>query len=225
MGKRKRRSDRERRAMFASLKPNYAKVRLMQETPHAEISSGSSFVIRRHVNPRTNRIIKKCFDDEHTKPIETNRKPQQTINFSETVKSIKKISSERFVSLLAGTLATGLSFAIGNPAPILIYKSIKTTKMLYDLSNDLQKTNLRDELKNITNTFLEAAEHVILKQKIELLSKKITEKSEGIGIIKLLSESSNFDENAIRLLFQNTVNNIIDDSLGTMTNLTVDTLL
>ena len=84
---------------------------------------------------------------------------------------------------------------------------------------------LREELKDLTKKNLESAGQKALEKKTEEISKKVTEQSHEVGLIRTLSEVTHYNENATKLLFQSTVRDTIDGGIGNATSLVVDTIL
>lgn len=142
-------------------------------------------------------------------------------DFSKFIKPMQKISKDKNAKIVGGAIATGLTILTGNPVPLLVYKALITANTLNDLSNRMEKINLKDELLKITKQNLKRTSQEILKQKTEQISKKVTDQSQELGLIRTISDSTTLSEKATRTIFQNTVNNTIDDGIGNLTNFVV----
>jgi len=222
MGKRrKNRSNEELRAMFAKLSSSSLNPSRSSNMKYSRTAN------RKYVDPRVIQFIQSGASGgrkidgikiPNRKSVEKKSKITQP---PPIVDAIKKIPQNNVV----GLIALGTSIATGNPLPLLAYKSFKVVKIMNEVSERMQKIKLSEELIDITKKNLEATSQKILEKKTEEISKKVAEQSQEVGLISALSNITHFNENATKLLFQNTIQDTIDSGIGNVTSLAVDTIL
>jgi len=228
MGKRRRQRSREEwQAIFAKRNKGYFSRGSTTPNPFTQSSRLKSESLDPHIRHFIMSGIDLIGMPKRPKPKKTPtarikpKKQVQTTEPQKIINTIKKIPPDKFLSIIG----IGASLATGSPFPLLAVQSYKAVKIINDVSKRMENIKLKEEFKDLLKQHAEASTQKALEKKTEEISKKIADQSQDAGLTRLLAEATLYNEKSANMLFQNTVSNLINDGIGDLTSLAVDTVL
>ena len=129
-----------------------------------------------------------------------------------------KVSREVFIQLAL----TGLSGAIANPAPLIFYQIPKKGFLTYKIIENYKK---RNQVRELAKMYAKSEINNIAEKKTSEISKEITQSAQETGLFRAISSRTFVDEKYVGLLFQNTVNQIMDNKATQLTDFAVEAVL
>ena len=131
--------------------------------------------------------------------------------------SISKISRD----LIINTILTGLSTAIANPAPILIYQIYKKGMYSYKIWKKIQNSNFINNAKTVSKIGV----HRFTDKYMDSIAIETTMKAKETGYFKDISQHTGIHENVSALFFHSSMKKGLRDGVDSLTDFVVEGVL
>ena len=141
--------------------------------------------------------------------------------------TVKKIVKQIIISkipreALIQTALMGLSGVIANPAPIVFYKVIKGSHLIYKVIGNY---NQKEALRKMAQTGLKSGMNWTIQNQTDPLVDDLTLSAKEEGWFKTIASITCSNERIVGTLFRSTLNHGINDKSNLLTDFVVDGVL